>query len=327
MTENVANNETPVSQTPPDRWTDTQVNEFFDNPTELPELTEPSDVPEKKESAPENADQKVSGETKEPEKSQDNEQTEEVKREEYNKQAALQEARKENRLLMKEMHELKEQNKKFNSMFEKIFNPADEKKAPSFEEDPLAALKHENDLVKKELNDLKQFKDTDIKQRQEMESQHKFLTDYRGMANQFASTNPEFNSAYDYLLKSRFDEYTTAGYQPEQATQMVREDEMAIAAHAMTNGLNPAEKLFALAKLRGFNQDSKVVEKSTNNNQAPSKNAVQKIEQIEKGLKASKSLNESGSSSSNKLTLEDIASMSDAEFDKVDWDKDVLIYG
>ncbi len=114
-------------------------------------------------------------------------------------------------------------------------------------------------------------------------------------------------------MQTRLDELVAMGYNQAEAINIRTQDEIAIAAKAYADGVNPGERIYALAKMRGFSQQQ--VQPQT-----PIADATQKIDQLEKGLNASKSLSGASGKASAELTLEALASMEDADFDKA-WEK------
>lgn len=238
-----------------------------------------------------------------------------------NYKAAMHEERERRKEAQRQIDDLKSQNEKLRGTFEKVIKSAEEQQrqaqAPSFDDDPIAALKYENEQTKKELASLKQDKEDRASQHESMTKQQQFLNNYRVKTDEFSKENPDFKNAYQHLIDSRYAEHVEAGFTHDQANQMLHEDEAAIVVQAMQQGVNPAERLYKLAKLRGYQNNTNV----SNNKDKLIANNQAKIEQLEKGLKASKTINNAGAHSDNAMTLESIAAMDDEEFSKVDWNK------
>lgn len=224
--------------------------------------------------------------------------------------------------IQKQIEVMKQENEQLKSTFNKILSKAQEQAeaankppVPSFEDDPIAALKYENEQLKKEMNGFKEFTTKQQQQAEIARKQNEFVNTYRSKANEFKQANPDFQDAYDYVMQNRLEEFKVAGYTEEQAKQLVIEDEAAIVANALSQGKNPAESIYNLSKLRGYKKESTI------NAQAKINSNQQKIEAMEKGLKASKSLSNSGGVAKENLTPEAVAQMSDEEFEKFDWNK------
>ena len=304
---------------------DTDVDKYFEESAnqedELPEVETPL-VPAESDNTtnePEPLEPVVVAEDKEPEKPKEDTQVE------ANKNAALQEARKENRLLQKQLQELAEKNEKLLKTFETALQPKQvEPQVPDKDEDPIGYLQYQNQKLQARVDEIDKFKNMTVEQQEQHAKGQKFVNDYRYQLNQFASQTPDFNKAYDFALQSRIDEYKIFGLSEEAATKKAREDEAAFAYDAMQDGVNPAERIYQFAKLRGFQNNATLSSHPPKANGHAKVDATTKIEQIERGQRASRTLNETGTNPGNKMTVSDIANLSDKEFEKLDWDEDVL---
>jgi len=240
--------------------------------------------------------------------------------------AMAEEERIRRKEVQKQIETLNAENKKLKDTFDRILQKAQEQaelesqpKPPSYDENPIEALKYENEQLKKKFGNIEQS----ITQKQQQEQQEyeirqkqdQFIGTYKAKADEFSKTTPDFKDAYNYLLTSRQAEYKAAGYSDEQVNQLLVEDEAAIVATALGQNANPAQRLYEIAKLRGYKQNSNI------NGQDKIQANNEKIANLERGLKASKSVNSGGMSAKDHLTLEDVAEMSDDDLDKVDWNK------
>ncbi len=185
-------------------------------------------------------------------------------------------------------------------------------KPPSFDEDPLESLRHDSEQIKQHLYQQQQAEQQRQQQYELEQRKQQFSNKYMDDANAYAQANPEFNEAVKFLAQARFDEYTASGLSRQEALQLLNDDEMAIASRAYQDGVNPAERIFKLAKIRGFQV------------KAQKQEAEQKLQTIQKGMQASKSLNGAGGKVSNEPTLESLATMTMEELDEFTakhWDK------
>lgn len=246
---------------------------------------------------------------------------EEYKPEEYqhnkNYKQAMEAERREKAELKKQFAQAREENEKLKQVFEKIYKQAETpaQPIPSFEDDPIEALKYKLDQAEKKINEFDQDKLQTREQYERAASMQKFQNTYASKAREFEQQAPDFKDAYAFALKSRFEEYQALGYSQEEAVALVNEDEMAIVAKALQSEQNPAESIYKLAKMRGY-QGKQAANESINNQ------AKQKMETLERGMNASKSLSNNGGGQANgDLTIESILAMDDDEFDKVDWEK------
>ena len=146
----------------------------------------------------------------------------------------------------------------------------------------------------------------------------RFLQAYSMAAQQFASNAPDFGSAYNHWLKSELEELADAGYTSDQAMQIRSGKERAIVLKAFEDGVNPAERLYAVAKRRGYTAGSAKPAEPKQETK-PAVDPAEKLRTIEQGQRATPQM--SGGGMKPKLTLASIATMSDAEFAALDWDK------
>lgn len=315
----------------PQDWTDAEVESFFDSGGKVPQRfklgEENGDQEGKTEEVSRTAESKSTdtdperGETSTSKGTESNDSKADA-----NRTAALQEARKENRLLVKELQELKERNNKLLNVIENAFQKETGEQAPSFEDDPVAALKYENNNLKKDISEIKETQNKTAEERKKENEEANFMRAYSEKVHDFSKTTPDFDKAYRYVLQHRFDEYKTLGFTDQEANSAVHEDERLIAAKALTDGANPGERIYNLARLRGYKNESKVNEPVKN--QVNHQEAEKRVAQLERGIKASRTLNDaSPSESKNMISLEEIAAMSEEELGKLDWDKHVLSRG
>lgn len=172
---------------------------------------------------------------------------------------------------------------------------------PDKEEDPMGYYSHQVSELNKTVNQQQDYLQKQAQQHQQSQQVNAFISEYKRSAEEYTQTQTDFLDAYRYLEKSRLDEYAAAGYKPQEAVALLQEDEMAIAARAFQAGVNPAERIYAAAKSRGYSIQL----------ESPSK-----LENVEKGLKVSKSLSSSKAKNINRaLDVSAIDSMSDTEFD------------
>jgi hypothetical protein len=180
---------------------------------------------------------------------------------------------------------------------------------PNPEEDIFGAVKHlteELTGIKKESAEQKAAREASEKQAAE---QKVFVDKYRSDANAFEQTNPDFKAAYNFLLNSRAAELKAIGYDtPEALHNALIADEMAIAQMAFERGKSPAEMLYNLANQRGYKKEAGA---ETGKN-----SAAEKLEAIERGQAANKSLSNAGGSSGDpEMTAEALIAMPADEFE------------
>lgn len=180
-------------------------------------------------------------------------------------------------------------------------------KPPSFDEDPVNALKHETEATRQELAQMQAW------QRQEWERQQVAAVQMQNKARleqavaedvrEFVEQAPDYLDAYKDLKEKRLKQYAALGYPPEQAIQIVNQEEYQLAATAFQNGRSPAQAVYEMALAYGYTK--KEAKQASEN--------VQKMETLQKGVKAASSLG-SGGAPTGKLTVDAVAQMSDEEF-------------
>lgn len=240
----------------------------------------------------------------------------------YNYKKMADEERGRRKEAQAQIDSIKAENEKLKETFNKVMRTAQEKadkeNIPNYDDDPLAALKYENEQLRSKIDPLEKAEQNRQQNYTQQQQQKKFISEYAASADEFKETTPDFDDAYDHLVDSRMKDYIASGYSKEEAANLLQEDEIATVIKARQQGVNPAERIYALAKIRGYNGNKK---SDADNFKSQIAKNTQKINQLERGVKASKTLSDSGTHSDERLTLETISQMDDDEFSKVDWNK------
>jgi len=198
-----------------------------------------------------------------------------------------------------------------------VLNESIAPKEAKTQDDPNAPIDPEKDIFGafrqaiKQINDLKaKLTETDNKHTTaftEAQLHQQFTQD----AQKFVASNPDFGDAFTHLVTTRHRELEFAGMmdQAQRDAQISKEAREMVRA-AQKQGLSPAERIYALAKLRGYQpkQQQQAVDPTTGQ-------AAQDIARTNAGQAASLSLkNAGGAPQSDALSLSRIADMGDAEF-------------
>jgi hypothetical protein len=189
---------------------------------------------------------------------------------------------------------------------------------PEFDDDPAAFLNQKVETQQAQLDALMAQAKGNVEAQAQQTNFNNMMGSYKAAVDTYAETTPEVTEAYNALFTGRVADYEAAGYTEQEATQFAQQDEVSIVQKAFTDGVNPGERIMALAKARGW-------EKA-----APAKQASsEKLATIEKGQKVAKTLG--GGTPDTPLSLEALADMSDEDFDK-NWNlamgaKSTSIYG
>lgn len=178
--------------------------------------------------------------------------------------------------------------------------------APDPNEDPLGYQQYQIAQIQKLTLEHNKY----LKHTHEMnaaaQQKQAFETAYGNAARQFAEKNADFTDAYKFLTAARVKEHKAAGFNEQEANDLLIEDEMSIVARAFKDKVNPAQRIYNLAKERGF------AGATTTKKESPAKN----IAELKKGMANSKSLKSGGGQLSDKVQgSQDIDSMDFEEFD------------
>lgn len=247
---------------------DEQLDAFFENGGELPEAKpEPEAAVE---------------EEKEPEK------------EKFVPYGALHEERQRRKELQSALEQLRQEQLQSSQVMQQVLQQMrqqQEPPAPTIDDDPVAYFQRKQQEQEQQL----QMVAESLQQRQIREQQEaeyaQFVSAYRQAAQEYTKQAPDFNDAYRFAIEHRTNELKAAGYPEQMIPQILRQNEAEIVNLAFQQGINPAEKIYEIAKLRGWKNQPAEPE--------------QKMQTLEKGVKASKPT--SGAPQGGEVTLEALA--------------------
>lgn len=148
--------------------------------------------------------------------------------------------------------------------------------------------------------------------------QNQIVNAYRQDATAFTQRQPDFGEAYRYLISSRDIELQAAGYDdPAERNRLIMADEQALAVRALQAKASPAERVYALAKARGYKAPNG---KPNGQQQQPAlaapnqPNVTDEIARLQRGQEASLSLSNVGGGKPKALSIEDILAMPENVF-------------
>ena len=174
-----------------------------------------------------------------------------------------------------------------------------------YREEPANYLKWQQEIILKKQAELDGTAQQTQQQTQQQQQMQNFVSNYQTQAQDFAAKTPEFKEAYNFLLSNRDAELQQMGFvDPMQRKAIMQNEEIGIVDQAFRDRVNPAERLFAIAKFRGY----KPAVASAQTNQPAT------LEQEKKNAAATKSLGSVPGSASTKMTAEVLLSLSDEEF-------------
>lgn len=138
-------------------------------------------------------------------------------------------------------------------------------------------------------------------------------TQARALEGEFKQATPDYDAAIEFLVQKDSEELKALGYaDPAQRDAIIRQKGLQIAADAIQNRANPAERLYAIAKLRGFagSPAAEDIEQPATNG------AAQKIATIANGQRQSRTLSGARGAAPQAMTASRLLEMSDADFSR-----------
>jgi hypothetical protein len=246
---------------------------------------------------------------------------------ERNYKAAMHEERERRKEIQRELENQKklaedaiQRTQKLEQTWQQLMQHANQQQSPNFEEDPIAALKYQYDNLKQSTQQLHQHVAQKDYQEQQYNQVHQFKIACNKAVGDYIKQTPDYLDAYNFAKESRIKEFEALGYKPQDIPQLIEEDEAVIAVQAFRDGVNPAERIYQFAKIRGYQGKQADAQTTAKQNE-------QRLEKLEKGMQASKSLsNTNGQTATAELTLDAISKMSQDELDEFmanekNWDK------
>lgn len=192
---------------------------------------------------------------------------------------------------------------------------ADAPKVPSWDEAPLDAGRATTARVEATAAELQRMRQ-DIDQRNNFEN---FRNAYAAQAADYTGKQTDFPEAYRHFTSSLAGELNAAGYtDPAFIAAEVQRMELAIAGKAMQDGVNPAERIYAVAKLRGYAQRQAAPIAAAQPAAQPQADAAAQLRTLAGGQTAARSLASSGAPTDPNLSLKKLLEMDDDEFGKMD---------
>lgn len=218
---------------------------------------------------------------------------------------ALHEERNRRKELDRKFRDMELENARFRERFA-ILEKASQAKpeaAPDPEQDFIGAVRHQGETIQ-QLN--KRLEERDAADLQAVQRAG-LVRQYASATAEFEQTTPDFRPAYSHLLQSRAKELQLLGYGPAEVQEAIQAEELQIATLAFQRGMNPGEIIYSLARERGY------VRKD---DRAAAEAAAAKLDNIERGQQANKSLSNAGGSNGDvEMTAERLLAMPLHEFE------------
>ena len=224
---------------------------------------------------------------------------EEVKEDEKEKHWAINAMHEERERRKEVQAQMNKMEDRFQKLQESMMPKEPEEPKPDFEDNPA-------EYLKTELDEIKGFKAQAEQQAQITQAQQQFYGDFSKVEQEFSEKTPDYFDAVKHLYDSRMSEYKTMGYDDNQSYQLAQRDAWNIAQDAINRGKNGAEVFYNLAKTRGYEKGKQTTEKSE----------IETLKEVKEVAKNT-GLGASGDTPKGQVSLSDLASMNDDEFDKL----------
>lgn len=180
---------------------------------------------------------------------------------------------------------------------------------PALNDDPLGHLVGTIDRQQREIAQLSQVAQQTTAQQQQAQLIAQVQMHAAAAEQQFRQAAPDYDAAAQHLLAQRDSELEDAGFgDPVQRQALLQQEALGIAVRAIQQGRNPAEMIYELAKLRGYQK----AEAQPAAQQQPS--AAERLQQINAGQQQSRSVGAMRGSAPPSLTSQRVLEMSDKQF-------------
>ena len=208
---------------------------------------------------------------------------------------------------------------------------ADADSAPNFEDDPAGYLRWQQDKIADRLTQLDDWRQNQAQTEQRSNLQTQFTTQVAALEQQFRNDHPDYDHAVQYLKAHRDRELANWGLDAMARNNVINQEVMFLASNALQQGVNPAELAYNQAVNFGWQnpadvaereaEQAKVAEEEEKAKTEAAGSAKEKMESLQRGSQASKSLSQTKGTAPENLTLESLADISDPdEFDR-QWEK------
>jgi hypothetical protein len=186
--------------------------------------------------------------------------------------------------------------------------------APDPQTDPLGHMTHTLSKLQAQLDAMQNSQKETHEQTQQQTQQQQFAQLVNNQVQTFKAANPDYEDAYQHLIKTRTQDFRDLGMTEQQIRTAIGQEEMTITQNAFAQGKNPAEIVYNFAKRYGY--QPKVAAKPEN-----------KLETIQKGMEASQSLQRGTPPEAGEITTDNIMEASEATFNRMVADKWEEIFG
>lgn len=240
----------------------------------------------------------------------------------------VRELRAQRRQLREELKQTKaqqdEMNRKIQERLDRLQNPPQPKPDPNL--DPDGAMRAELAEMREEIKPLKEMTAAQ-RQQQEFQRQTQARLDaareyeIENLEDGFLDEHPDYKDVTSFGYERRLEDARTIADNEQEARAMVLNDMLQLAERTKAKGKSYAEVLYNYSLKRGYQPKAQTTQAKTSTAQATS----DALKALDGGARAARTVSKgSGSGSQRGLTVQEILSMTDEEFDKHTSDRNTM---
>lgn len=175
--------------------------------------------------------------------------------------------------------------------------------APDFETDPAGHLQHQLQTVRSALAQLQEAQQQQAQFRQQEEQAQRVVSSVNQAEASFAAQQKDYYEAVNFMRERQAAKFKALGMPEQMIPDAVSQEMRNFAVKALSAGLNPANSLFQLAKVEGYNP--------------PIADAAAKLDRVAQGVASTRGARSSAPASNGEMTLEQAARMSYKDLGKM----------
>lgn len=193
-----------------------------------------------------------------------------------------------------------------------------EPQIPEFGQDPEAWIKAQVGMTRKEVEELKTFKQNLERQQAYQAQVQQVFHAATAQEQEFAQQTKDYFDAANYLRTARSNELAALGYNQAQIAAAIQQDTLQLAAQALHNQRNFGDVVYQIAKSRGWApkpvEEPKPAPVATPAPITPTD--IAKLATIQKGQERAVGLGSAGSAPKTEITAEDLLNMTERQYAK-----------
>lgn len=199
----------------------------------------------------------------------------------------------ERRKFQEQIEQQRRESEELTKKIDEYFAKRDAKPEPTFHEDPEAYINYQKSQLEKQLQDLRDQQKSVTEYQRQQDTVNTVQKLYGASTQRFAKDHADFDEALGHIRnieRQKLKPFADAqGLDDDALAKIIEQNEFNAAYQLLSQGIDPANYFYSMAKTYGFAGGAK-----------------QKMDVLEKGIKASKSLG-SGSSEITKDDVDDDA--------------------